>query len=91
MSYQCVSRKERTVEMIAYAKPEQKRQLKGKDAPDLTANDEALFQRLRVLRKRIADELNVPPYVVFADLSLRSMAQRRPQSRSQFAQISGSW
>ena len=84
-----VLRKERTVEMIAHAKPEQKRQLKGKDAPDLTANEEELFQRLRTLRKRIADELNVPPYVVFADLSLRSMAQRRPQSRSQFAQIPG--
>ena len=84
-----VLRKERTVEMIAHARPEQKRQHKGKDAPDLTANEEELFQRLRTLRKRIADELNVPPYVVFADLSLRSMAQRRPQSRSQFAQIPG--
>ena len=83
-----VLRKERTVEMIAHAKPEQKRQVKSKDTSDLPANEE-LFQRLRTLRKRIADELNVPPYVVFADLSLREMAQRRPQSRSQFAQIPG--
>jgi ATP-dependent DNA helicase RecQ len=84
-----VLRKERTVEMITHTKPEQKLQVKSKDAPDLTANEEELFQRLRTLRKRIADEQNVPPYVVFADLSLRSMAQRRPQSRSQFAQIPG--
>ena len=83
-----VLRKERTVEMIAHAKPEQKRQVKSKDTSDSQANEE-LFQRLRTLRKHIADELNVPPYVVFADLSLRSMAQRRPQSRSQFAQIPG--
>jgi len=84
-----VLRKERKVEMIAHTKPEQKRQLKGKDVPDLTVSEEELFQRLRALRKRIADELNVPPYVVFADMSLRYMAQRRPQSRSQFAQIPG--
>jgi ATP-dependent DNA helicase RecQ len=84
-----VLRKERTVEMIAHIKAKQKRQVKSKDAPDMTANEEELFQRLRALRKRIADELNVPPYVVFADLSLRSMAQRRPQSRTQFAQIPG--
>ncbi len=84
-----VLRKERMVEMIAPAKPAQKGQVKSKDASDSQASDEELFQRLRALRKRIADELNVPPYVVFADLSLREMAQRRPQSRSQFAQIPG--
>jgi ATP-dependent DNA helicase RecQ len=84
-----ILRKERTVEMKAAIKAVQKSQSKSKDAPDLTASEEELFQRLRALRKRIADELNVPPYVVFADISLRYMAQRRPQSRSQFAQIPG--
>ena len=84
-----VLRKERTVEMTAPAKTAQKRQVKSSDTFDLTANEEELFQHLRALRKRIADELNVPPYVVFADMSLRYMAQRRPQSRSQFAQIPG--
>jgi ATP-dependent DNA helicase RecQ len=84
-----VLRKERAVEMIVPAKPVQTREIKSKDTFDLTASEEELFQRLRALRKRIADELNVPPYVVFADLSLRSMAQHRPQSRSQFAQIPG--
>ena len=84
-----VLRKERTVEMKSFTKPVQKRQINSQDAFDLTASEEELFQRLRALRKRIADELKVPPYVVFADLSLRSMAQRRPQSRSQFAQIPG--
>jgi len=50
---------------------------------------EQLFQHLRSLRKKIADEQGVPPYVVFPDTSLRAMAQQRPQSREQFAQISG--
>ncbi|HYX48122.1 MAG TPA: helix-turn-helix domain-containing protein, partial [Ktedonobacteraceae bacterium] len=84
-----VLRKERKVEMVAIIKPEQKRQSKNNDASDLQADDDELFQRLRALRKRIADELNVAPYVVFADLSLRSMAQRKPQTRAQFAQIPG--
>jgi ATP-dependent DNA helicase RecQ len=84
-----ILRKERAVEIAAPAKPVQKRQAKSKDTLDLTASEEELFQRLRALRKQIADDLNVPPYVVFADLSLRYMAQRRPQSRSQFAQIPG--
>jgi ATP-dependent DNA helicase RecQ len=84
-----ILRKERTVEMAAPAEPVQKRQVKNKDTIDLTASEEELFQRLRALRKQIADDLNVPPYVVFADISLRYMAQRRSQSRSQFAQIPG--
>ncbi|MGJ3246692.1 MAG: DNA helicase RecQ [Elainellaceae cyanobacterium] len=50
---------------------------------------EMLFQRLRSLRKTIADEQSVPPYVVFADSSLRLMTQLKPQTLEQFAQISG--
>ncbi len=84
-----VLRKERTVEIAAPAKPVQKRQGKSDDTLALKPEEEELFQRLRALRKQIADELSVPPYVVFPDTSLRYMAQRRPQSRSQFAQIPG--
>jgi ATP-dependent DNA helicase RecQ len=50
---------------------------------------EKLFDELRSLRKRIADEQNVPPYVVFADVSLRFMAQRQPQNLEEFSQIPG--
>jgi ATP-dependent DNA helicase RecQ len=84
-----ILRKERAVEIAVPAKPVQKRQAKSKDAVDLTVNEEELFQRLRARRKQIADEQGVAPYVVFSDLSLHEMAQRRPQSRSQFAKISG--
>ncbi len=48
-----------------------------------------LFQHLRNLRKQIADEQSVPPYVVFSDNALREMAQQRPQTREHFANISG--
>ena len=53
------------------------------------ACDEALFERLRALRKRLADERGVPPYIVFSDVSLRQMARSYPQSEGEFARISG--
>ena len=40
--------------------------------------DEALFEALRALRKRLADEQNVPAYVVFSDATLAEMAARAP-------------
>ncbi len=51
--------------------------------------DEALFQRLRALRKRLADEAQVPPYVVFSDKTLREMVRLRPQNHSELLLVSG--
>lgn len=55
----------------------------------LSPEEERLFQHLRILRKRIADEQGVPPYVVFPDNSLRTMARYRPQSQAQFSLVPG--
>ncbi len=82
-----VLRKQRSV-MVALAP-------KSADAafaePSVSGSSEAtaLFDRLQQLRKRLADEQGVPPYVVFTNVSLREMAQRQPQTASQFSQISG--
>lgn len=43
-----------------------------------TEYDDELFERLRQLRKRIADERNVPPYVIFHDRTLQEMAEKTP-------------
>lgn len=51
--------------------------------------DMDLFEQLRVLRKRLADELGVPPFIVFGDASLRQMAISKPSTIEQFAAISG--
>jgi ATP-dependent DNA helicase RecQ len=51
--------------------------------------DEALFAQLRALRREIADEKNVPPYIIFADLTLRHMAARQPASEAEFGEIPG--
>ena len=54
-----------------------------------TVEIQALYNRLQKLRKQYADASKVPPYVIFADSSLRLMAQQHPQTLAQFAQISG--
>ncbi|MFZ2276175.1 MAG: DNA helicase RecQ [Prosthecobacter sp.] len=53
------------------------------------ACDEALFEELRALRKRLADERGVPPYVVFGDASLRHMCRQYPQTEQSFLAIPG--
>ena len=47
----------------------------------MTQYDKGLFEELRVLRRRLAEERNVPPYVVFGDVPLRHMAAAYPRSR----------
>ena len=53
------------------------------------ACDEGLFAELRTLRKKLADEREVPPYVVFGDTSLRHMCRVYPQSDRAFLSIPG--
>jgi ATP-dependent DNA helicase RecQ len=53
------------------------------------ACDEVLFDRLRQLRRQLADERNVPAYIVFSDVALRLMARDYPSSEREFARISG--
>ena len=53
------------------------------------ACDEGLFNELRALRKRLADERGVPPYVVFGDQSLRHMCRSYPQDDRAFLDIPG--
>ena len=53
------------------------------------ACDETLFERLRELRKKLADERDVPAYIIFSDVALRQMARNYPESESDFTRISG--
>ena len=53
------------------------------------ACDEALFEQLRRLRKQLADQQNLPAYIVFSDVALRQMARHYPASRGEFMRISG--
>ena len=59
-----------------------------KERPD-DSYDEGLFNLLRQLRKTLADERDVPAYVIFSDVSLRQMARDYPTNEQEFLQISG--
>lgn len=48
-----------------------------------------LFERLRALRKFIAQKENVPPYIVFGDATLEEMAAERPLNNDDLLEISG--
>jgi len=48
-----------------------------------------LFEVLRNLRKKIATEENLPPYIIFTDKSLSEMSQKRPMTKFEMLQISG--
>lgn len=51
--------------------------------------DEALFYRLREVRKRLADQLGVPAYIVFGDVTLRQMARDCPVSPAELRRVHG--
>ncbi len=51
--------------------------------------DRALFEVLRGLRRRVAEEHGVAPFIVFADTTLRDLARRRPTSLVNFRQVHG--
>ena len=56
---------------------------------DVAPQDRDLFEELRSLRRQLAADAGVPPYIVFADATLRAMAARRPQSMADMARIPG--
>jgi ATP-dependent DNA helicase RecQ len=81
-----VLRGERAVQVGESVKPARGRRAAK---PVATGGDDALFEALRTLRKRLADEAGMPPYIVFNDASLRDMAQRLPTTLDEFATILG--
>ena len=48
-----------------------------------------LFETLRELRKQLAAEQGVPPYVIFGDAALVEMSRERPMDEDQFLEING--
>ena len=63
-----------------------RQQTKVQLAPDI---DVALWEALRECRREFAEELGVPPYVVFHDSTLQEMCLRMPQSMEEFGELSG--
>ncbi|KYG59818.1 DNA helicase RecQ [Planococcus maritimus] len=53
------------------------------------ATNDPLFEELRTIRKKLADEAGVPPFVIFSDKSLQDMVARRPKDEDAFLEVSG--
>jgi ATP-dependent DNA helicase RecQ len=71
------------------AKPKKRRGASVELDASAMPEAEALFEALRSLRKTLADQQGVPPYVVFSDASLKQMAERQPLTSTAFLDISG--
>jgi ATP-dependent DNA helicase RecQ len=56
---------------------------------DLNTSDEKLFLHLKNLRKSLADQGHIPPYIIFHDRSLKEMARVKPRNNESFRAIAG--
>lgn len=61
----------------------------GREAIVLDIDERIIFDRLRGLRTRIAQEREVPPYVVFSDATLRALVKDRPTTRNEMLRVKG--
>ena len=82
---------EQPVQMLRPPQTERTREARSKGAAAETVSpaDLPLFEALRVLRRRLAADAGLPPYVIFHDSTLRAMAARRPANEAELARIPG--
>jgi ATP-dependent DNA helicase RecQ len=71
---------------VSHARSRPRRSVIGDDA---SVVDVELFERLRTLRKRLADEAGVPAYIVFSDATLKALAEMRPSSEADLLNVPG--
>ena len=77
---------------LQLAKPRIREQIKKKRIraePAQGPYDEVLFDQLRGLRKRLADQQGVPPYIIFGDATLIQMARDKPLSEAELLGVLG--
>lgn len=76
-------------EKISLVKPQVVQKTVVKKRQEDLDFDSALFKELQILRKEIANQKNVPPFVIFSDVSLREMSHYFPQNLESFQRITG--
>jgi ATP-dependent DNA helicase RecQ len=84
-------RAEETLELARPRVQEKLKKKKRKSGPveDLSEDDLRLFETLREIRKQLAAEQGVPPYVIFGDVALVEMSRERPSNEDEFLEING--
>ena len=70
-------------------KREERRRTRTGDAPELTPEQEELFERLRKLRLTLAREQDIAPFMVFSNATLEDMCRKLPQTPEEFLEVSG--
>ncbi len=74
---------------LARPRIRQKAKKKPAIALELGPPDQELFERLRSLRKQLAEEAGVPPYIVFGDAALVEMSRAKPASAEELLAVNG--
>ena len=83
-------RGEVTLQLRRDLKPQQSAKASGSAARQLVRGDEReQWEALRALRKRLAEEHAVPPYVIFPDATLLEMLRSKPTTLAEMARVSG--
>jgi len=77
------------VELVKFEPYSEKDEVKEDRRTKKEVIKDELFERLRILRKKIADEKQVPPYVIFSDSTLLEMADEKPTNRLAMLAITG--
>ena len=75
------------IEMVRVLEKKESKVVSGRESG--ISYDKELFELLRTLRKQIADEQGIPPYVVFSDRSLHEMASLLPRNAEALLSVSG--
>ena len=81
----------RNGDTVELARPRIKEKVKKKPAIalELGPPDQELFEKLRVVRSRLAEEAGVPPYIVFGDAALVEMSRAKPANEEEFLAVNG--
>jgi ATP-dependent DNA helicase RecQ len=83
----------RKVQLVRYKPFEERQAIREAEVPKEKTKKEiirdALFERLRELRKRLADEKNIPPFVIFSDATISDMSQKKPLTQADMLNVSG--
>jgi ATP-dependent DNA helicase RecQ len=82
-------RGEETIELARPRLQEKRKKKKAGAALELNDDDLRLFETLREIRKQLAKDQGVPPYVIFGDATLVEMSRERPSSDEEFLGING--
>jgi ATP-dependent DNA helicase RecQ len=90
LSYE-ILKGQRNVDLVQFKAYEEKQKEKeeatAKSKQEILKDD--LFERLRQLRKKIADARKVPPYIIMSDATLKDMTLKKPTTRDECLRVSG--